>query len=141
MKTKIQNLLKIATFDITEANNSQMLAEVKAKHLGKNSLLSILLKGLAKLEPRLRAETGKIVNETKNSLNMLIMEKQKQLEKDLVIQNLNKEAIDVTLPIRRKIGHLHPITQTSRNIENIFVRMGFVSIEGPEVENEYNNSD
>ena len=50
--------------------------------------------------------------------------------------------MDITLPGRKvPVGHLHPLTQVQREVEDIFQSMGFSVIEGPQVENEWYNFD
>ena len=53
-----------------------------------------------------------------------------------------KDWIDVSVPGKRAdSGHLHPLTQARRNVEEIFQLMGFSIVEGPEIENEWYNFD
>ncbi len=118
-------------------SNIKGIEQVKVKYLGKKGVITSLFKELGKVEPNLRPQVGKILNEAKSLLEESI---EKAISKAKEISLLSKEAIDVTIPGRvPPRGSLHPVTQVTREIVSIFTQMGFEVVEGPEVELDYYN--
>ena len=112
----------------------------KSAHLGKKSELSGLLKGLKDATPEERKELGGQSNQLKNILNTAWNEKREKIDAEKIKEKLNKEWIDVTLPINKsEKGRLHPITRYSRKISKIFQNMGFQVLDGPLVEDDWHN--
>ena len=67
-------------------------------------------------------------------------EKQTELKAKALENQLKAEKLDVTMPVKTlKRGHLHPLTKMQRELEDIFIGMGYTIAEGPEVEYDYYN--
>jgi phenylalanyl-tRNA synthetase alpha chain len=97
---------------------------------------------MGKLAPEERARAGKLLNQVKNDLESLILAAQNKFSAQTMAARLNAEWIDVTLPAPGpRPGSLHPITQIQTEIEDLFVSLGFMVLDGPEVETEYHNFD
>ncbi|CFX53984.1 Phenylalanine-tRNA ligase alpha chain 1, bacterial [Syntrophomonas zehnderi OL-4] len=139
----IERLLKLKQMTeetIQGINDMQTLNEVKVKTLGRKGEITMLLRGLKDLGGDEKIEAGRTANEVKNSLEKLIEEKTEQIKKKELEQRLKSEKIDVTLPgLPLESGGLHPITQVTREIKEIFMGMGFTVAEGPQVETDYYN--
>ena len=140
MDDNIKNLVKTATKQITAAKDLLALDQLRVQYLGKKGQLTTMLKELGNLPASEKAKIGQIVNTAKTELIQLI-EKQKNI---LITQQLNKklqaQAIDVTLPGRgQDIGTLHPVTKVRERMEELFLSMGFIVAEGPEIEDEFHN--
>lgn len=134
------NLEKRVKKEIEEARNTEDLARIRKKYLGKQGELSQILGSLKDLPERQRAETGRLVNRLKQGLEKIIEEKRKELP--VRSPDLQKKKIDITRPGEKiEKGHLHPLTLVWRRAEEIFQLMGFSVVEGPEVENEWYNFD
>jgi phenylalanyl-tRNA synthetase alpha chain len=119
------------------------LEDVRARYLSRKSgLLTLQLQGLRDLPASDRAEFGRIANLVKahiesklDALQVTILEREKNA-------TLLREAIDVSLPgNHRRVGHRHPLTIVWKEIEDIFIAMGYTVEEGPEVESTYYNFD
>ena len=84
---------------------------------------------------------GKGGNEVKRALEALLDERTAALEAGELDERLRTDSIDVTLPgdPPANAGHLHLITETRREIEDVFLGLGFSVAEGPEVEFDYYN--
>ena len=83
---------------------------------------------------------GAKINEIKNQITNLIDLKKKELEEKFLNEKIENESLDITLPIReQKQGKVHPISQVIEEVTAIFGDMGFVLVEGPDIENDYNN--
>jgi phenylalanyl-tRNA synthetase alpha chain len=112
----------------------------RVRYLGKKSALSKALRGLSELPLEERKAAGAAANEAKNALEAAFAQKCEALKEAELVAAAERGRIDITLPGRPiALGRLHPITQTLREICNIFVSMGFQVVEGPEVEWEYYN--
>jgi phenylalanyl-tRNA synthetase alpha chain len=126
---------------IAAAGDSHALEQVRIQFLGRKAELPNLLRGVAGLPPEERAATGKGANEARQALERAIERRQGELASHELQQRLQEDRIDVTLPgdpLPRQ-GALHLLTQTRREIEEIFIGLGFSVAEGPEVETVYYN--
>ncbi|MEE8422800.1 MAG: phenylalanine--tRNA ligase subunit alpha [Dehalococcoidia bacterium] len=108
--------------------------------LGRSGTVTAVLRTLGELDPDARREIGRAANVLKNELESALEQRREDLRGAALATAVTEGAIDVTLPGRqRRRGGLHPITRTMREIVAVFERMGFDTIEGPEVEtDEYN---
>jgi phenylalanyl-tRNA synthetase alpha chain len=108
----------------------------------KGGILSEEMKALSQLTPEERRATGQKLNELKEYIEEKIEGLQRDFAERREADQLGKEQIDVTMPGRRvAAGHLHPITLLRQKVEDIFVSMGYVIEDGPEIETEFYNFD
>jgi len=125
---------------IAGAQDLPALDQARVHYLGKKGLLTEQLKQLGKLPPEERREAGQAINVAKKNVQDLIEARKAELQNAALEMQLASERIDVTLPGRgRKVGGLHPVTRTLQRIERLFAGMGFESVEGPEIEDDYHN--
>lgn len=125
---------------IKKVNDIDNLNEIKVKILGRKGELTGLLRGLKDLSADSKAEVGKTANEIKIILENLIEAKANEIKNREMERKLLEERIDVTLPgTVLQTGGLHPISRITREIQNIFIGMGFRVAEGPEIESDYYN--
>ncbi len=137
---ELDHLLKQAAEQIQAASELRTLDECRIHYLGKKGKLTEYLKKLGQLPADERPLAGQRVNAVKGEIQALIEIKTDELEAQQISKQLHAEAIDVTLPGRQQaLGTLHPLTQIRERIEIIFKEMGFLVVEGPEIENEYYN--
>ena len=110
------------------------------RSLGRKAELVLLLRSISDLPAEERPEVGKVGNLVRKALEDAVEARRVELETQELVHALGKDQIDVTLPGRRSpLGHLHLITQTQREIEDIFVAMGYEIADGPEIETDYYN--
>ncbi|MFH0854600.1 MAG: phenylalanine--tRNA ligase subunit alpha [bacterium] len=117
------------------------LRELEIKYLGRKGELTEILRGLASLALEEKKTIGSLANEIKKEIENSF-EKARVIIKNREIRGaLKKEWIDITEPSLRakELGHLHPLTQVQNEIEDIFTSMGFMVLDGPELESEYYN--
>ena len=124
-------------------NNSKNLRElnlINSEIFGKNGILNLEFKKLGSLPLEEKKRFAESINKIKQELSEIYKVKNNEiLEKD-IIEKVQKEKIDVTLPEKEfKIGKVHPVSQVIDEISCIFSEIGFSVEEGPDVENEYNN--
>lgn len=137
-----RQLEKTAKEEIRSANTLEALEAVRVKYLGRKGLLTGLLRKLGVVEPGERRQLGGFLNEAKTALSREIEARKDALKSARDRESLLEEHVDITLPGRiSAIGKLHPTIRMMREIMQVFLGMGFTSVEGPEIESEYNNFD
>jgi phenylalanyl-tRNA synthetase alpha chain len=119
------------------------LEGVRARYLSRKSgLLTTQLQNLKDIAREDRPEFGRIGNLIKTKIETAIAELETAIGQDEKLAGLQRDAIDVTLPgNRRRLGHRHPLTIVRKEIEDIFVSMGYSVEDGPEVEETWYNFD
>ncbi|MEW6380775.1 MAG: phenylalanine--tRNA ligase subunit alpha [bacterium] len=137
----IEQLKKIQTDaknEILAVQDLASLEDVRVKYLGRNGLLSRIIKQIGSLPADEKPAIGKLTNEAKGLLEGIWQEKLAQLKQKAA--GREEELIDLTLPaIPFFVGHKHPITQIMEEACTIFTRLGFGIAEGPEIESDYYN--
>ena len=140
MLNELEKIRNETVISISQASTEKAISEIRVKVLGKKGSLTQLLKRLGTLPEADRREIGKRANQVKEDLEGKIEEALLQIEEGERREALEREKIDVTLPGRRiPIGKRHPLTQILDEIIDIFSRLGFEVVEGPEVELDYYN--
>jgi phenylalanyl-tRNA synthetase alpha chain len=135
MEDQLTNIQAEALAALEQVRDEESLRAWYAAHLAKKSPLMTALGDLGKLPKEQRAEIGKRGNEVKRALETAYAAKEQAIQAAALERTLRENAVDVTLPGQRPdYGHLHPITQTMRQMCAIFSRMGFQVFTGPEVE-------
>jgi phenylalanyl-tRNA synthetase alpha chain len=126
---------------IEAAGSAAELEELRVRYLGRKAELTQMLRSIGELPPEQRGLVGKGANEVKRALEGLLERRTAALEASELDERLRTDAIDVTLPGDPPAapGHLHLITETRREIEDVFLGLGFSVAEGPEVEFDYYN--
>jgi phenylalanyl-tRNA synthetase alpha chain len=143
MTERIAQIQQEANSAIAAATTTSALEDVRVRFLGRKAELPNLLRGVAELPPEQRAATGKAANQARQALEAAIEQRGGELAGAELQQRLVADRIDVTLPADPlpAIGRLHLMTQTRREIEDVFIGLGFNVAEGPEVETVYYNFD
>jgi phenylalanyl-tRNA synthetase alpha chain len=143
MLDRINQIHDEAVAEIESAGTSAALEELRIRHLGRKAELPNLLRGVAQLPPDERGAVGKRANEVRRALEALIEERGAALEATELDARLAGDTVDMTLPGRppQPVGRLHLITATRREIEDVFIGLGFNVVEGPEVETVFYNFD
>jgi phenylalanyl-tRNA synthetase alpha chain len=142
LEKQISELQAAALARIDAARSPEDLEAVRVDVLGRKGALAQISKEMGKLAPEERARAGKLLNQVKNDLESLIVAAQNKFSAQKMGARLDAEWIDVTLPAGGpRPGSLHPITQIQTEIEDLFVSLGFMVLDGPEVETEYHNFD
>jgi phenylalanyl-tRNA synthetase alpha chain len=126
---------------IAAAGSSAELEELRVRYLGRKAELTQALRSVGQLPPEERGPVGKAANEVKQALEALLERRTEELEASELDSKLAEDRIDVTLPgdPPLPLGHLHLVSQIRREMEDIFIGLGFAVVEGPEVEYGYYN--
>ena len=116
------------------------LEATRVHYLGKNGVITALLRGLGDVEPGARPAAGAAITAAKDLIQETINQRRAELETEQIQSDLTSQTLDVSLPGRKGYsGSLHPVTQTLERIEEIFVGAGYDVVDGPEIEDEYHN--
>jgi phenylalanyl-tRNA synthetase alpha chain len=128
---------------VAEATSTEALEELRVRWLGRKAELPNLLRTVAELPPEERGAVGRAANEARQAITRAIEESQARLAEAELQERLERDRVDVTLPGTppQPVGHLHLLTATRREIEDVFLGLGFRVLEGPEVETVHNNFD
>lgn len=140
MKEKLKQIRESAMAQLSAADSSESLEQLRVKLLGKKGELTAVLRGMGSLSAEERPAVGAVANEVRAAIEEMIEEKKRKLESERLQHRLESEKIDVTMPSkRRELGHRHPLAQVEEEMCEIFRSMGFDIEEGPEVETDYYN--
>ena len=133
---RIAELRTQAEAAVSAAADTAALEELRIAYLGRKAELPQLLRSVAELPPEQRAAVGSSANAARQVLTALIEEREAQLAGSELDAQLLGDSVDLTLPGAPAFGagHLHLLTETRRDIEDVFVGLGFRIAEGPEVE-------
>ncbi len=135
MREKFQKIIDVARSEISSAKPEQY-EELRIKYLGRKAELSLLLREIASLSLEEKIELGSFGNQVKLEITELL-EQLKQTPTESKLKNF-----DPTIPgVVQELGHLHPITQMTSRLIDVFKGLGFSVAVGPEVELEKYNFD
>jgi phenylalanyl-tRNA synthetase alpha chain len=125
IETKFQN-------EIRSVQNPLALEKIRIDLLGRKGLLNQLFKNISQIKPEEKKQYGQDLNRLKLSFEKLIQTQTKKLQalNPKSVQKTKKKALYTPV----KIGHLHPITVTQIQINNLFRSLGFSIYDGPEIE-------
>jgi phenylalanyl-tRNA synthetase alpha chain len=137
---ELDSLVETARAAFADATLPAELENAKARFIGKAGRITELMKGMAQLPVDEKKSRGAAINVAKQSIEAALSERRQQLA-DLELESqLHAEALDVTLPGRRRMaGGLHPVSRTMERIEAIFSSMGFDVADGPEIESDWHS--
>ena len=116
------------------------LEALRIRYLGKKGELTAVLRGMGKLTAEERPVIGQIANEVREAIENELTARAQEQKTAALAARLAAEKLDVTVPgTVPEIGHIHPLDRVQRDMEEIFIGMGFDIVEGPEVEYDYYN--
>jgi len=127
---------------ISHASDLDALEEVRVSALGKKGRVSALMQQLGAMPPEERRDFGQAVNTVKTAVSEALEAKRQELSRAATAAKLTQERADVTLPVRAGPlgeGRIHPVSQVTDEITEIFADMGFSIAEGPDIETDFNN--
>jgi len=144
MQDKLKGLLAEFESELLKASSTPDILALKAGYIGKQGKVSEILKGLRDLSNDERKAVGPVANDVKDRIGDLTQGRIQELEIAEINTKLAASRQDVTL--RQSVratgtphGGLHPRTLIQREIEDIFLSMGFEVLDGPHIEDEFHN--
>ncbi len=139
---RILGLQADALARIDAAHSPEELEAVRVEALGRKGALAQISKEMGTLTPEKRVTVGKLLNVIKYGLEEVIERRKREFDEAALAARLDAEWLDLTIPAPGvRPGSLHPITQIQTEIEDLFISLGFMVLDGPEVETEYHNFD
>lgn len=136
MKDQLNKLREEFLRRLSEINSGEELRNLELKFLSRRGELSVLMHGLKDLTAEARQEIGALANSVKAELQSRFSEASRQLGG----RRLPTALVDATLPGRDwPLGHLNPITLVQNELEDLFTSLGFMILDGPELESDYYN--
>jgi phenylalanyl-tRNA synthetase alpha chain len=138
---RIEKIESEASAAIDAAEGTAELEELRVRYLGRKAELTAILRGIAELPQAERGKVGGGANQARQALEGLLERRATELDAAELETRLAGDRIDVTLPGAppRPAGHLHLITRTTRQIEDVMSGLGYRVVEGPEIEHDYYN--
>lgn len=135
-----QDILNQISIDLRNAQDLLSLDNIRVKYLGKNGLITSEMKKIALLSGHEKIEFGKNINLIKDKASELVKEKLSQIQNSELDSKLKNEFLDISLTARESIsGKIHPITQATEELIQIFGEFGFSIEEGPNIEDTWHN--
>lgn len=133
-------LLKNEALKAISEADSRTLEELRIEYLSKKGKIQGLMAQMRELSAEEKPKFGQMVNDLKNAVSAAIDEKKEKLDKELLNERLKAEKIDITLDgYVPKTGTMHPLTLVQKELEDVFIGMGYNVAEGPEVETDLYN--
>ena len=136
MENKLKKIKEDALLALKDLKSQDAFLALEKKFLGRKGKISEVMKSLVDLSQEEKKKVGQLANQIKKELQSRFSDSFKETSS----MGDKDEYFDVTLPgIKNKLGHLHPLTQIQRDMEEVFKELGFSSLEGPELESDYYN--
>ena len=139
-QSDIAELQRNALKEIDAANDESTLRDLEIQFLGKKGQITSLTRAISTVPKEERGAFGRAVNEAKNVVAQHIETRRKTLVDAALDAELSDRSFDVTLPGKRpKTGTRHPLTLVQDRVEEVFLGMGFMILDYPEVEDDFHN--
>jgi phenylalanyl-tRNA synthetase alpha chain len=142
MRDRLEALRLQGLAAVQQASDEAELRDIEVELLGRKGALTGLLKSLGSLSAEQRPKMGLLANQVKRQVGAALVSKREGLALASLQAELSGEGFDPTLPgPALPVGGFHPINAVTRELEDLFTSMGFMVVDGPEVELEENNFD
>jgi phenylalanyl-tRNA synthetase alpha chain len=143
VQDRVEELRRAGEAAANAATTSDELERVRVEFLGRKAELPNLLRGVAQLPPEERGPVGKAANQARRAIESVVEGRAEQLATEELERRLVEDRVDVTLPGAppQPVGRHHVLSATRREIEDVFLGLGFSVAEGPEVDTVHYNFD
>jgi len=118
---------------IEASQNQQQLEKLRITILGRKGLINDLFSKIRDISPEKRKDYGANLNQLKNKLETALEKQKSKAQNNQKNSQENKKEEKTKIYTLPKIGHLHPITQTERQLNNLFKKLGFSIYSSPEI--------
>jgi phenylalanyl-tRNA synthetase alpha chain len=141
VQERVGDLRREAEEAIAEARDAAALEELRVRFLGRKAELTDILRGIGGLPAEERGPVGQAANDVQEALERLLRRRRAEFEAVELEKRLSTDTVDVTLPGTppMPIGSRSLLIRTTREIEDVFIGLGYRVMEGPEVELDYYN--
>ncbi len=142
MKEKLKKIQDSGLEEIKKAYSEKKIERIRVDFLGKKGKLTLVLREMGKLPKEERPVIGKMANQVRSKLEEELNKKRVEIESIQKNKRLEEEKIDITITGKFKdIGHRHPLLKVKEELEELFQKMGYDIVEGPEIDTVENNFD
>lgn len=142
MRDRLKKIREEAISNIEVLNNLDGLESLRIKYMGKKGELTLVLREMGNISKEERPIIGALANEIRQQIEGELDKAKDRLIEEIKKQQIEKEKIDITISKHtKKLGHYHPLLHTIKELENLFISMGFSVVDGPEVETVQYNFD
>lgn len=136
MKNKIKKIKEDVLNALDKIKSLEALEELESKYMSRKGEFSALMKNITNLNSEEKKEIGMTLNNAKKEL----LKSFEHVKKTLGTKELKSQFVDMTLPgEKRERGSMHPITIILNELEDLFASMGFMVLDGPELESDFYN--
>ena len=140
--TKLESIQAEALDALGAAEDEARVRELEVRYLGKKGALTAAMKVMGKLSRDERPQAGQRANAARAAVQEAIAARREALEAARIARLCADPRFDATLPPKRRpVGAIHPVTQISYHVEDVFRAMGFAVLDYPEAETEFYNFD
>lgn len=140
LRERLDDVRATVERELASASSPDDVEEIRVRTLGKKGTLTSEAKAIGSLPPGERPAAGEHVNRVKDAIEAAIEAREAELAEKALADRLEAEALDVTLPGRRRgQGGRHPLSIVTDELLEIFRRMGFAVARGPEAEDSWHN--
>lgn len=140
MENELLKIKEEALAKLADCSSLKELNEIRVLYLGKKGPIQEAMKSMKDMAPEERKTFGQTSNLVKQELSKAVEDKKEALENQAILDKINEERIDITLPsFKLDQGSLHPLSTIVAELEDLFLGMGYQIAEGPEVESDYFN--
>ncbi len=135
-KARFEEIRKEVLEELKDAKGVDVFKDLKNKYLAKKGIISLMMNEIRNVENK--KEFGEVYNKVRNEVETLIDQKIEESNKELLNKKLKEEEIDITLPGNNlSVGYKNPFFKIVKEIEDIFVGMGYSVEDGPEVDSDH----
>lgn len=138
MESEISKIQSEYSQKISQADSLALLDKLYLELFGKNGQLTLLPKQFSKLSEDERKKIGPLFNKTKTELEKAINKKRQEVREESY-KKLAEESLDLDskADVKKRTGHLHPLTQFERKITDLFTKLGFQQYDAPQIDTDY----
>ncbi len=140
MSDRLEALRAEASDAVAQAPDEAALRDLEVAYLGTTGAITDVLKGMKDVSPEDRPRVGQVINEVRGAVESAIADRRTALESARIAALCDDPTFDATLPGPPvRVGALHPVTQVTQHVEDVFRAMGFLLLDYPEVETDWYN--
>ena len=140
MENELLMIKEEALAKLDNCSSLKELNDIRILYLGKKGPIQEAMKSMKDMAAEDRKVFGQTSNLVKQELSKAVEDRKEILENQAILDKINEERIDITLPsFKLDQGSLHPLSTIVAELEDLFLGMGYQIAEGPEVESDYFN--
>ncbi len=142
MPTELEQTLQAFRTELAAAETPEAVQDLRTRYLGRKSYVKTALKSLGSMSAEERPRFAKEINDAQSAIERELGEADQRIANAAVEKQIAAEWQDLTMPgVAQDRGATHPLTQVHKKCMDVMRRLGFVLVEGPEIDLPYYNFD